>query len=138
MTHKIVSLRVYKDEYPKSFILFLSRCFKNTETENAIILEGITEEVATSIMSLMFHSEGEIQKVFPQYKTLYDVEMECRIKILKAFEDMRDAIIELSTTDPYKVLSDNERAETFTMMGLPSIQRIATEEYNKFTTHKLG
>ena len=69
MTHKIVSLRVYKDEYQKSFILFLAKSFKNEQSEKIITLYGITEEVAEAIMSLQYKSEEAIAQVFPQFRT---------------------------------------------------------------------
>lgn len=138
MTHKIVSLRVYKDEYQKSFILWLAKTFQCEQTEKILTLTGITEDVAQSIMSLMFKSELEIQKVFPQFRTLYDVEAEARNKILRAFEEMRNALIEVTMSDAFKSLSKEEYAEHFNMMGLPLIQGIATDDYNKFKTHKIG
>lgn len=138
MTHKIVSLRVYKDEYQKSFILWLAKTFQNEQTDTVLTLTGITEEVAQSIMSLMYKSELEIQKVFPQFRTLYDVEAEARDKILRAFETMRDALIEATMSDAFKGLSKEEYAEQFNLMGFPLIQDIATTDYNKFKTYKIG
>lgn len=137
MTHKIVSLRVYKDEYQKSFVLFLSKSFQSEETDNVLTLTGITEEVANSIISLQFKGELEIQKVFPQYQTLYDVEMAYRKKVIKAFGEMRDALIELSMSDAFKSLSKDEYTAQADIVGLDLIQHIATEQYQKFLTYKL-
>lgn len=132
MTHKIVSLRVFKDEYQKSFILFLAKSFKNEQSEKIITLYGITEEVAEAIMSLQYKSEYAIAQVFPQFRTLKNEQDTCKAEIIAAFESMRDAMLRLYNSDAWQGLETAGQLDTLKSMGLDRISDIVTKEFTNF------
>lgn len=111
MSHKIVSHRIYKNEYQKSFIMFLAGAFKSEETEKVLTVYGITDEVAESIMSLMYKSESECKELFPQFHTIEDERKAYQYAVRKALNEIRDATCQLFSSDAYKGLTQEQRNE---------------------------
>ena len=111
MSHKIVSHRIFKNEYQKSFIMFLAGVFKSEETETILTVYGITEDVAESIMSLMYKRESECKEVFPQFHTIEDERKPYQDAVRKALNEIRDATSHLFSSDAYNCLTQEERNE---------------------------